>query len=94
MPRRNRFNLKALLPLGLLVVAAFALVRRGGDDWEYEQAELVTEEAPEVLHVTRRRPAARFAPQPLSRCCSSPEPRSPRAPGTRWHDCWTRTPPR
>ena len=37
MPRRNRFFLKALLPLGLLVVAAFALVRRGGDDWEYEQ---------------------------------------------------------
>ena len=46
MPRRNRFLLKAFLPLGLLAVAVLALVRRGGDDWEYEQAEPVTEEAP------------------------------------------------
>jgi len=53
--------LKALFPLGLLVVAFFALVRRGGDDWEYEQNDPVTEDAPQVLHATRRRPAARFA---------------------------------
>ena len=61
MPRRNRFFLKALLPLSLLVVAAFALVRRAGDDWEYEQADAVTEDTPQVLHVAGRRPAARFA---------------------------------
>jgi hypothetical protein len=52
---------KALLPLGLLVVAVLALVRRGGDDWEYEQAEPETDDAPTVLHAARRRPAARFA---------------------------------
>ena len=61
MPRRNRTMWKALLPLGLLVVAVLALVRRGGDDWEYEQAEPVTDDAPTVLHAARRRPAARFA---------------------------------
>ena len=61
MPRRKRFIFKAFLPLGLLAVAVLALVRRRGDDWEYEQAELVTEEAPTAPQVTRRRPAARFA---------------------------------
>lgn len=61
MPRRDRIFFKALLPLSLLVVAVFALVRRGGDDWEYEQDDLVTEDAPQVLHVAGRRPAARFA---------------------------------
>jgi len=61
MPRRNRFFLRALLPLGLLAVAALALVRRSGDDWEYEQADPATEDAPQVLYVARRRPAARFA---------------------------------
>jgi hypothetical protein len=61
MPRRNRTMWKALLPLGLLVVAVLALVRRGGDDWEYEQADPVTDDAPTVLHAARRRPAARFA---------------------------------
>ena len=62
MPRRNRFFLKALLPLGLLVVAALALVRRGGDDWEYEQRDDVTEDAPEVTAVRRGRgKIARFA---------------------------------
>ncbi|HEX4930352.1 MAG TPA: hypothetical protein VFV62_06540, partial [Gaiellaceae bacterium] len=60
MPRRNRFFFKALLPLGLLVAAVFALARRGGDDWEYEQDDPVTEDAPQVPHATRR-PAARFA---------------------------------
>ena len=52
---------KALLPLGLLVVAVLALVRRGGDDWEYEQAEPATDDAPTAPHAARRRPAARFA---------------------------------
>ena len=61
MPRRNRTMWKALLPLGLLVVAVLALVRRGGDDWEYEQAEPATDAAPKALHAARRRPAARFA---------------------------------
>jgi len=61
MPRRDRIFLKALLPLTLLVVAASALVRRGGDDWEYEQDDLVTEDAPQVLPAAGRRPAARFA---------------------------------
>jgi hypothetical protein len=61
MPRRNRFFLKALLPLGLLVVAAFALVRRAGDDWEYEQADAVMEDTPQAPHVAGRRPAARLA---------------------------------
>ena len=42
MPRRNRFFFKAFLPLGLLAVAVFALVRRSGDDWEYEQNDPVT----------------------------------------------------
>lgn len=54
MPRRNRFFLKALLPLGLLVVAALALVRRGSDDWEYEQ-DVVAEDTPEVATVHRSR---------------------------------------
>jgi hypothetical protein len=53
--------LKALVPLSLLVVAAWALVRRGGDDWEYEQDDPVIEEAPTVFPAVRRRPAARFA---------------------------------
>jgi len=62
MPRRNRFFLKALLPLGLLVVAALALVRRGGDDWEYEQRDVPTEDAPEVKPAHRGRgPGARIA---------------------------------
>jgi hypothetical protein len=61
MPRRNRIFLKALLPLGLLVVAAFALVRRAGDDWEYEQDDPAIEEAPPVLDAVRRHRAARFA---------------------------------
>jgi hypothetical protein len=61
MPRRSRTFWKALLPLGLLVTAVFALVRRGGDDWEYEQKEPLVEETPEPLHVAGRRPAARFA---------------------------------
>jgi len=60
MPRRSRFFLKVLFPLGLLVVAVAALARRGGDDWEYEQADPVVEDAPGLLHA-RRRPAARFA---------------------------------
>ena len=61
MPRRSRTFWKALLPLGLLVAAVFALVRRGGDDWEYEQAEPATEETPRPHHAEGRRPAARFA---------------------------------
>ena len=56
MPRRNRFFLKALLPLGLLVVAALALVRRGGDDWEYEQRDDPTEDASEVKAAASQRP--------------------------------------
>jgi hypothetical protein len=60
MPRRSRTFWKALLPLGLLVAAVFALVRRGGDDWEYEQAEPATE-TPQPLHPAGRRPAARVA---------------------------------
>jgi hypothetical protein len=61
MPRRNRFFLKALLPLGLLVMAVLALVRRAGDDWEYEQADAVTEDTSQPPNVARRRPAARLA---------------------------------
>ena len=61
MPRRKRFIFKAFLPLGLLAVAVLALVRRRGDDWEYEQAEPLTEDAPIAPVVSRRRPAARFA---------------------------------
>lgn len=63
MPRRNRFFLKALLPLGLLVVAALALVRRGGDDWEYEQRDVPNEDRPQATAVRRghRGRGARFA---------------------------------
>jgi outer membrane biosynthesis protein TonB len=63
MPRRNRFFLKALLPLGLLVVAALALVRRGGDDWEYEQRDEPAEDASEVKIAAQhsRGRGARFA---------------------------------
>jgi hypothetical protein len=61
MPRRNRTIWKALLPLSLLVVAVLALVRRGGDDWEYEQADPATDDAPKALQSAHRRPAARFA---------------------------------
>lgn len=61
MPRRSRTFWKALLPFGLLAAAVFAVVRRGGDDWEYEQAEPVSDETSEPPHVAHRRPAARFA---------------------------------
>jgi outer membrane biosynthesis protein TonB len=61
MPTRNRFFLKALLPLGLLVAAVFALVRRSGDDWEYETHSPVAEDTPEMHPASQRRPAARFA---------------------------------
>ncbi|HUQ23512.1 MAG TPA: hypothetical protein VM049_10925 [Gaiellaceae bacterium] len=55
MPTRNRFFLKALLPLGLLVVAALALFRRGGDNWEYGQDDVATEDMPAVPPVHRHR---------------------------------------
>jgi len=61
MPRRNRFFLKAFVPLGLLAVAVLAVVRRSGDAWEYEQDDPVTEEAAHVPQAKHRRPAARVA---------------------------------
>src|SRR5687767_14035014 len=63
MPRRNRNFLRVLVPFGLLVVAVLALVRRKGDDWEYETAVEETAEycAPLGSHVRRRTPAARLA---------------------------------
>ena len=87
MPQRKRIFLKAvLLPLGLLAMAA-AIFRRKPDAWEYEQiAEEVAVEKPAAAplppHVAGRRSATRSQPRSLP--CSSPEPRSPRAPATRW----------
>jgi hypothetical protein len=62
MPRRNRIIWMALLPVSLLALA-LAMLRRGGDDWEYEEAEEETTDAsePAAAEHTRRRPAARFA---------------------------------
>ena len=59
--KTETIHFKAFLPLGLLAVAVLALVRRRGDDWEYEQAEPLTEDAPIAPVGSRRRPAARFA---------------------------------
>ena len=93
MPKRNRIFLKAFLPLGLLVMAALAIVRRRGpDDWEYERAEEERERSTRGrAAATRRRPASASRSRRRSPCCSSPERRSPPAPATRWRACWTRT---
>ena len=64
MPSRNRNFLRMLVPFGLLAVAILALVRRRGDDWEYEKAKDVTTArvAPLAPHTGRRRsPTARLA---------------------------------
>ncbi len=62
MPQRKRIFLKALLPLGLLAMAA-AIFHRKPDAWEYEQAEDdVAVEAPQTPPpVAHRRPAKRLA---------------------------------
>jgi hypothetical protein len=64
MPTRNRNFLRMLLPFGLLAVGLLALIRRGGDDWEYETAEdeAMVRDLPRESHAGRRRsPAVRFA---------------------------------
>jgi hypothetical protein len=64
MQKGNRNFLKALVPFGLLAVAVLALVRRDGDDWEYERAEADTaaaDEIPQGSQARRRGPAARLA---------------------------------
>ena len=56
--------LRMLLPFGLLAVAALALVRRKGDDWEYETAEedAAVRAVPLGTQTGRRRgPKARLA---------------------------------
>jgi hypothetical protein len=64
MPRRSRISFKALFSLVLMGLAAMAVFRRGGDDWEYEQAEAevsTTEHTPAVETTRSRRRPARFA---------------------------------
>lgn len=64
MPTRNRNFLRTLLPFGLLAVAVLALVRRKGDDWEYETAEddAAVRAVPLGTQTGRRRgPTARLA---------------------------------
>jgi hypothetical protein len=63
MPPRKRVFLKALLPLGLLAMAA-AIFGRKPDDWEYETVEEVVEPvtpAAADAPLPRRPPAKRFA---------------------------------
>ena len=62
MPQRKRIFLKAVLPLGLLAMAA-AIFRRKPDAWEYERAEEEAAiEAPVATPLpVPRRPAKRFA---------------------------------
>ena len=63
MPQRKHILFKALLPLGLLAMAAAAIFRRKPDAWEYEQAEEhVAVDAPAAVPTAaHRRPAKRFA---------------------------------
>ncbi|MDQ3066640.1 MAG: hypothetical protein M3R12_05735 [Actinomycetota bacterium] len=55
---------KTLVPLGVLAIVLAALGRKP-DAWEYadgpEAEEVVSDDTPQVPHVARRRPAARFA---------------------------------
>lgn len=60
MPGRNRVFVKAFLPLGLLLVAAFALARRR-DEREYEQDVPMTEQAPPPEPAAPRGRAGRAA---------------------------------
>ncbi len=62
MPQRKRIFLKAVLPLGLLAMAA-AIFRRKPDAWEYERAEEdAAIDAPVAAPLPgHRRPAKRFA---------------------------------
>ena len=62
MPQRKHFFLKALLPLGLLAMAA-AIFRRKPDAWEYERAEEEVEAVETVVPASaaQRRPAKRIA---------------------------------
>ena len=65
MPQRKRIFFRAVLPLGLLAMAAAILGRRP-DDWEYETADeeeavVVAPAATERQAAPRRRPAGRFA---------------------------------
>ncbi len=63
MPQRKRFFLKAVLPLGLLAMAA-AIFGRKPDAWEYEQASedvAAPQPAAAPAAAPRRRPAKRFA---------------------------------
>ena len=95
MPQRKRIFFRAVLPLGLLAMAAAILGRRP-DDWEYETAdeEEAVVVAPAATEDRRRDAAGRRAGSrwpPRSRPCSSQAPRSPPAPATRQLGCWTRT---
>ena len=64
MPQRKRIFFKAVLPLGLLAMAAAILGRRP-DDWEYETADeeesVVVASPAAKVRAARRRPAGRFA---------------------------------
>lgn len=62
MPRKWNLT-KALLPLGLIVVAAHAVFGRRADDWEYEEAaeETAAAPAPAAPAAARRPRAARTA---------------------------------
>jgi hypothetical protein len=61
MPQRKRIFVKALLPLGLLAMAA-AIFRRKPDEWEYERAEAEIQaiEPTAPAGVARRRQSKRF----------------------------------
>src|SRR5215203_4337709 len=62
MPQRKRISFKALLPLGLLAMAA-AIFGRKPDEWEYETVDEVVEPiAPAAERpAARRHPAKHFA---------------------------------
>ena len=63
MPGRNRHLLKLLLPFGLVAVVFATVLRRRGDDWEYETADQAASpaEAPPATPAAPRRKAPRYA---------------------------------
>ena len=63
MPGRNRHLLKVLVPFSLVAVVLATVLRRRGDDWEYETADQAAPpvDVPQGTPVAPRRKAPRYA---------------------------------
>ncbi len=63
MPGRNRHLLKLLVPFSLVAVVLATVLRRRGDDWEYETADQTAPpvDVPQGTPVAPRRKAPRYA---------------------------------